>query len=117
MAQIAGTCELGWARLGRKSKHGIHQSRTEIELFITPPITTSRTMTDAQNQQISLELIEGWHCSHLYYRFDRSKLADKTSSQIAAGRDELIAVLDPAGPNAPARLQTSIVSGHKADFG
>ncbi len=26
-------------------------------------------------------------------------------------------LLDPAGPEAPARLQTSIVSGHKADFG
>jgi chlorite dismutase len=34
-----------------------------------------------------------------------------------AGRDELAAILDPAGEGAPQRLQTSIVSGHKADFG
>jgi chlorite dismutase len=30
---------------------------------------------------------------------------------------ELLAALDPAGLAAPARLQTSLVSGHKADFG
>jgi chlorite dismutase len=29
---------------------------------------------------------------------------------------ELAALLDPAGPHVPARLQTSVVSGHKADF-
>lgn len=39
------------------------------------------------------------------------------AEQIRAGRDELIAILDPAGPQAPQRLQTSAVSGHKADFG
>jgi chlorite dismutase len=66
---------------------------------------------------ISFELQEGWHCSHLYYRFDRSVLARLPAEAIEAGRAELIAALDPAGPGAPARLQTSVVSGHKADFG
>jgi chlorite dismutase len=74
-------------------------------------------MSESKNTEVSLEPIEGWHCSHLYYRFDRAELADKTTAQIAAGRDELIAALDPAEPQAPARLQTSVVSGHKADFG
>jgi chlorite dismutase len=66
---------------------------------------------------VSLELQEGWHCSHLYYRFDRGVLARLSAESIEAGCAELIAALDPAGPEAPARLQTSIVSGHKADFG
>jgi chlorite dismutase len=32
-------------------------------------------------------------------------------------RAEAIAILDPTGASAPQRLQTSVVSGHKADFG
>ena len=40
-----------------------------------------------------------------------------SAEQTERGREELIAILDPAGPEATARLQTSIVSGHKADFG
>lgn len=36
---------------------------------------------------------------------------------MATGRAEIEAALDPTGPNASERLQTSIVSGHKADFG
>jgi len=66
---------------------------------------------------ISLEPTVGWHCTHLYYRFDRAALARMSGEQLRLTRDEAIALLDPAGPNAPQRLQTSIVSGHKADFG
>jgi peroxiredoxin len=69
---------------------------------------------------LSLEPHEGWHCSHLYYRFDRNvlrQLGGTNSSELQAGRDELTAILDPAAPDAPARMQVSIVSGHKADFG
>ena len=68
-------------------------------------------------QEISLEPMEGWHCSHLYYAFDRGVLAQLAEADIQVGRQELIAILDPAGPEATARLQTSVVSGHKADFG
>ena len=67
--------------------------------------------------EVSLEPPEGWHCSHLYYRFDRGALARMSAAQLRAGRGELIAALDPGGPEATARLQTSLVSGHKADFG
>ncbi len=74
-------------------------------------------MSEAPNQEISLEPLEGWHCGHLYYRFDRAILSQMARDKIAAGREELIAALDPAGPQATARLQTSVVSGHKADFG
>jgi chlorite dismutase len=70
-----------------------------------------------ENIPISLEPTEGWHCTHIYYRFDRAMLAAMSADQLALGREDLLAALDPAGPQAPARLQTSIVSGHKADFG
>lgn len=66
---------------------------------------------------ISLEPAEGWHCSHLYYRFDRAGLARMSADERRSGRDVLAALLDPAGSEAPQRLQTSIVCGHKADFG
>src|SRR6185295_8091625 len=59
----------------------------------------------------------GWHCSHLYYSFARAALAQLTSDARAAGSRDLAVALDPAGPDAPLRLQTSIVSGQKADFG
>jgi chlorite dismutase len=60
---------------------------------------------------------EGWHCSHLYYRFNRSALKQLTNAELLEGKQRFVAALDPAGPEAPARLQTSSVSGHKADFG
>ena len=59
----------------------------------------------------------GWHCSHLYYSFNRARLAAMSPEQIAAARSAVIAALDPSAEGAPTRLQTSIVSGHKADFG
>lgn len=66
---------------------------------------------------ISLEPQEGWHCSHLYYRFDRGALQGMSPQDLSAGRKEFIAALDPNGPQATARMQVSVVSGHKADFG
>ncbi|WP_254508621.1 hydrogen peroxide-dependent heme synthase [Anatilimnocola floriformis] len=69
------------------------------------------------NIPISLEPTQGWHCTHLYYRFDRGVLAGMSAEARARGREELTAALDPAGPSASTRLQTSIVSGHKSDFG
>jgi peroxiredoxin len=59
----------------------------------------------------------GWHCSHLYYSLDRGALKRLSPAELAEGRERMIEVLDPAGPDAPVRLQVSIVSGHKADFG
>lgn len=67
--------------------------------------------------EISLKPAEGWHCSHLYYRFDRARLAALTAAELGKGAEQFRATLDPAGEGAPARLQSSIVSGHKADFG
>ncbi|HEV3136302.1 MAG TPA: hydrogen peroxide-dependent heme synthase [Pirellulales bacterium] len=67
--------------------------------------------------EVSLKPHDGWHCSHLYYRFDRGALKQLSAAELAQGREHFAATLDPAGSQAPARLQTSVVSGHKADFG
>jgi chlorite dismutase len=59
----------------------------------------------------------GWHCSHLYYSFDRARLSQLSAAERADGSREVAAALDPAGSDAPIRLQSAIISGHKADFG
>lgn len=65
----------------------------------------------------SVKLAEGWHCLHLYYRVNQAALNQLSASELADGRESLVHLLDPERPGAPARLQTSIVSGHKADLG
>ncbi len=70
-----------------------------------------------ENIPISLEPVEGWHCTHAYYSFNRAVLADMSPEEVATGKAEVCAVLNPESPEATQRLQTSIVSGHKADFG
>jgi chlorite dismutase len=59
----------------------------------------------------------GWHCSHLYYSFDRAALGQLAAAERDAGCRDLAAALDPSGSDAPIRLQSSITSGQKADFG
>jgi peroxiredoxin len=67
--------------------------------------------------EVSIKPSEGWHCSHLYYRFDRAALKGLSAAERSEGCKQFVATLDPEGPNGPARLQTSLVSGNKADFG
>lgn len=71
----------------------------------------------APSSEVSLSPFEGWHCSHLYYRFDRGVLKALSAAEADEGRRQVISALDPSSPNSPARLQVSIVSGHKADLG
>jgi chlorite dismutase len=59
----------------------------------------------------------GWHCSHLYYSFNRAALNWSHVNKVDEGREQFLSALDPSGSDAPLRLQTTIVSGHKADFG
>jgi chlorite dismutase len=59
----------------------------------------------------------GWHCSHLYYSFDRAALTRLSAAERDDGSREVVAALDPAGDDAPLRLQSFLVSGQKADFG
>ena len=71
----------------------------------------------ASAAEVSLEMSEGWHCSHLYYRFDRAALGRLNAAELQAGREQFAAALDPQQSGQPARLQSSLVSGNKADFG
>lgn len=65
----------------------------------------------------SLTPEEGWHCSHLYYTFDREKLSSIDLGYLSKGRKQIIEILDEEGPKSLERLQVSVVSGHRADFG
>ena len=69
------------------------------------------------SSEVALIPAEGWHCSHFFYRFDRGALRALGADEVRAGREEFESLFDPATPGAPTRLQTSIVAGHKADFG
>lgn len=55
----------------------------------------------------------GWHCTHTFYRF-RRELA--LGHRTGAARDGFEAALTPCDERRPERLQTYIISGHKADF-
>lgn len=59
----------------------------------------------------------GWHCMHMFYRLNRALLSQRTLEQRSRGREQLASILDPAGADAPTRMQSFIISGHKADFG
>jgi len=65
----------------------------------------------------STKLIEGWHCLHLYYRVDQAAWRALSPDERRAGCETVVHLLDPARPGAPQRVQTSIVSGHKAELG
>jgi chlorite dismutase len=60
---------------------------------------------------------EGWHCLHIFYRIDRAAMSTLRDGERADGVHELKRVLDPNSPEAPVRMQSFLVSGHKADFG
>jgi peroxiredoxin len=60
---------------------------------------------------------EGWHCLHLYYRVDQKELKALNSHDRAQGVSDVIEILNPQADYVPARIQTSVVSGHRADLG
>jgi chlorite dismutase len=62
-------------------------------------------------------MTEGWHCLHIYYKINQSALQAIPPEDRAFGRAEVIEILNPAAENAPARILTSVVSGHRADLG
>ncbi len=65
----------------------------------------------------SICLDEGWHSTHIFYRFNRGVLAAMSEAALREARASFVSILDPSSQGAPTRLQTSIVAGHKADFG
>lgn len=62
-------------------------------------------------------MTEGWHCLHIYYRINQQALLALDPPERAHGRAELIEILNPQGDYVPIRMQTSVVSGHRADLG
>ena len=64
----------------------------------------------------TIKMTEGWHCLHLYYRILQRELNQVHEHQRAEGREQLQQILDPNRDGAPARMQTSVVSGGKADL-
>ena len=64
----------------------------------------------------SIKPVDGWHCSHYFYRFNRGALAMLSPSQKSEGRQMWSEILSPQSAQATARMQTAIISGHKADF-
>lgn len=65
----------------------------------------------------SVRLTEGWHCLHIYYRVDQAAWNALAPAERRDGCEAVVHLLDPQRPGAPQRLQTSVVSGHKADLG
>ncbi len=52
----------------------------------------------------SLVPVQGWHCTHMFYRIDRGAWANLTPDQRAQGLATMAATLDPKGADAPARF-------------
>ncbi|MCC7419934.1 MAG: heme-dependent peroxidase [Planctomycetaceae bacterium] len=65
----------------------------------------------------TIQMTEGWHCLHIYYRIHQAALNGLDASARARGTEELITAINPEREGAPQRLQSFLVSGHKADFG
>jgi peroxiredoxin len=84
----------------------------ERELSVNRPSHTHAALPEP-----TTKLTDGWHCLHLYYQVNQAALNQLSASDLAEGREALVHLLDPERPGAPARLQTSVVSGHKADLG
>ncbi len=64
----------------------------------------------------SLVPIQGWHCSHFFYRWNRRELSRCNPAQLDADRQEFCHVLNDSSDR-PERMQSFIISGHKADLG
>ena len=57
--------------------------------------------------ETAIEPCTGWHCSHLFYAFDRARVAGLSAAARAEGVRQFAAALDPAAEHAPRRLQFS----------
>jgi hydrogen peroxide-dependent heme synthase len=64
----------------------------------------------------TVRLAEGWHSLHIYYRVNAAALAQLGAEERRRGCDQLATAL-VSTEGGLERLQTFIVSGHKADFG
>ncbi|WP_013626557.1 MULTISPECIES: hydrogen peroxide-dependent heme synthase [Rubinisphaera] len=74
-------------------------------------------MPPESNEEPSIQLSEGWHCLHIYYQVDQVALNQLSAEERSRGVDAVCELLDENREGAPIRLQTSVVSGHRADLG
>ena len=65
----------------------------------------------------SIVPVQGLHCGHYFYRWNRIALQSLMDADRLRGKFEFTSALQPTADLRPERIQTSIVSGHKADFG
>ena len=80
------------------------------------PTTSPHAPAAHEAVETSIEPSSGWHVSHFFYAFDRERLARLSEAERRIGAAAFTAALDPAGADAPTRLQTWLVPGHKAEF-
>jgi peroxiredoxin len=68
--------------------------------------------------EASLTPIQGWHCGHYFYRWNRAVLQQLAgnSSHLDHGIQDFLGRFSPEDSQRPQRLQAFIVAGHKADF-
>lgn len=64
----------------------------------------------------SIEPASGWHCTHVFYRWNRQVLASMPVEAKAEGVAQMAEILNPDSEHSPTRFQSFIVAGHKADF-
>ncbi len=64
----------------------------------------------------TIKMSEGWHCLHIYYTIDRAAVAAANPALLQNGCEQFKNVLTAEAAGVE-RLQLSITSGHKADFG
>jgi len=72
--------------------------------------------TSAPLPEPSLIPVQGWHCSHYFYQWDRKELASIDPNSIEQAKQEFLAALNDVNER-PERMQLFIISGHKADIG
>ncbi len=58
----------------------------------------------------------GWHCSHMFYSIDRAALGRMSADERQNCVQQFGALLEEASENMPTRMQSFVISGHKADF-
>ena len=60
--------------------------------------------------------VQGWHCNHFFYRWDRRELALIGPAELASAKQLFCDCLNDLNDR-PERMQSFIVSGHRADLG
>jgi peroxiredoxin len=60
--------------------------------------------------------VQGWHCGHYFYRWDRKELGSIAASELTNAKQMFCDCLNDLNDR-PERMQLFIISGHRADLG